>query len=279
MSKNTGIWVKLGKLDRRIIYWVMAIVTIVILIHPVGLPLVVTQPTIKFYNTIKTMPKGSVVLMEISTTAYAWDELGPSAYAVGKMLLAQGDKLITVGVQVPEAALLAQLVFEKSGWTQKATYGVDYVNLGYIGGGETGVFNLARNFQFVNKDAYNKPLSDLPLTRDIKDANDIQLIIDVHSASSADIWYLRHWVTPYNSKFIEVVASATINAMAQYYASGQVIGYLGGAKGGAEFEYTSGYLGNNIKALDAQSFLHFFFLGFVALANIGLLVEWRRTRQ
>ena len=272
---DTNIWTKIGNLDRRIIWWPVTIIVAIILINPIGLPIKITKPTTEFYDVIKSMPEGSVVLMEISATTAAWDEVGPGALAIAKELLKQNVKLLTVGVQTPDAPVLADLMFKEAGWTESKTYGEDYVNLGYIAGQDVAVVNMADDFQSLAKDTRGNLLSSLELTKNIVDANDIDLIIDIHTAGSVPEMYVRFWVVPYGVKLVVAVASATIHSVVPWYESGDVLGYLGGIRAIAEYEKISGNFGDAITSLDAQSFMHFYFLGLVLLGNLALLAERR----
>jgi hypothetical protein len=270
------IWYRIGNIDKRIIWWTVSILLAIVLLNPIGLPIETSATSREFYGVMQTLPQGSVVLMEISTTAYAWDEIGPGAIAVAKMLRSQGQKLIIVGTHVPDSGILSELVFEKAGWKREATYGEDYVNLGFVSGSETTVFTMARDFQFVEKDIDGTPLSEISLTKDINDANDIDMVIDIHSAGAVDTFYIRHWVTQYGTKFLDVVTSASIHGVVPYYESGDALAYLGGIKGVAEFEFLSGFPGEAIKSLDAQSVFHVIFFIIVLLGNLALLSERRK---
>lgn len=275
-GKDASIWTKIGNLDRRILWWPVTIAIAVILINPIGLPIKITQPTVEFYDVIRSLPEGSVVLMELSVTTAAWDELGPGAYAIAKEFLKRDFKLITIGVQTPDSTVLADLMFKEAGWTNSKTYGKDYVNLGYVAGQDVAVFNIAEDFQSLGKDNQGNLLSDLELTENIEGANDIDLLIDIHSAGGVPEMYVRYWVVPYGVKMITAVASATIHSVVAFYESGDILGYLGGIRSIAEFEKVSGNLGDAIKSLDAQSFIHFYFLGLVLLGNLALIAERRK---
>ncbi|MCS7386707.1 MAG: hypothetical protein NDF55_08260 [archaeon GB-1867-005] len=48
-----SIWIKLGELDRRILYWALVIVLAVLFIHPLLLPVSISETTISLYNFIE----------------------------------------------------------------------------------------------------------------------------------------------------------------------------------------------------------------------------------
>lgn len=276
IENSVDIWSKIGEVDKRYIWWTVSILIAVILIRPVGLPFTISQPVFDFNDILQSVPEGGVILMEFSITSYGWDEVGPGAIATAKELLKNGYKLITVGCQAVDSAVLSQLTLDSSGYTETTSYGEDYVNLGFITGGEISVFTLSQDFQFVEKDIYGTPLSELPLTKDIKDANDIDLVIDIHSTASTVLHYVRHWVTAYKTKLLVVGTGAVTMSIVPYYESGDILGYLQGSRGCAEFELKSGFLGDSIKSLDAQSVIQFSLIALIILANLSVLAERRK---
>lgn len=276
-ENSVDFWSRLDRLDKRYIWWIIVILIVIVTIRPLGLPVRVSKTTVEFVDAIESLPEGSIILMEISTTAYAWDEIGSGAYAISKLILHDGHKLIMVGSQAPDSSILTGLVLEKTGWIENAKYGEDYVNLGFISGGEITVFNLARDFQFPEKDSMGVPFSEIPLLKDIKDANDIDMIIDIHSSVSVPEWYARHWVGPYGTKMIVCETAACIHEVVAYYKSGDYLGHLGGVRGIAEFELYTGFLGAAIKSLDAQSVINFYFILIVFVANLNVIV--RRVKR
>ncbi len=63
--------------------------------------------------------------------------------------------------------------------------------------------------------------------------------------------------------------------MYPYYDSGQIIGFLGGLKGAAEYEVLNGIPGSGVEGMDAQTIAHLFMILLVILGNLGYFLERR----
>ena len=58
-----NIFLKIGKIDRRWIFIIIAVVVIIPLIVPIGLPIRATDTSKSVYDALENLPKGSNVLL------------------------------------------------------------------------------------------------------------------------------------------------------------------------------------------------------------------------
>ncbi|MBT4250247.1 hypothetical protein HOD84_07910, partial [bacterium] len=65
MDKIENIFLKIGSVDRRWIFIVIAVVVIIPLLVPIGLPIRATDTSKSVYDAIEALPKGSNVLLSI----------------------------------------------------------------------------------------------------------------------------------------------------------------------------------------------------------------------
>jgi len=157
----------------------------------------------------------------------------------------------------------------------------------------------------VDIDSEGRKIANLPIMKDIKNYNEMNLIINF---SGSDYGYT--WITYARSKFGANVAAGVTAVMAAdnypYLQSGQLIGMLAGLKGAAEYEKmvdvfasqnrsfskevisetrvpitgNSELYGNNIPmkfkkariGMNAQSVAHIMMIIFILLGNIGYFV-------
>jgi len=64
--------------------------------------------------------------------------------------------------------------------------------------------------------------------------------------------------------------------MYPYHDSGQIVGFLGGLKGAAEYEALVGAPGEGIRGMDAQTISHLFIVLMIILGNVGYaMTRWR----
>jgi hypothetical protein len=66
--------------------------------------------------------------------------------------------------------------------------------------------------------------------------------------------------------------------MYPYYDSGQIVGFLGGLKGAAEYEALISSPGSGIRGMDAQTIAHLFIVFMVIVGNIGYFFQRRAEK-
>jgi hypothetical protein len=263
-------------MDKIVISWILLIMMSVAYIVPIGLPIKIRTPSEKFYKFIESLPKDSKpLLMSIDFTAGGAPEIYPSMLAVVRHCIARGLRIVVVGIGTDEATVLMHKLFEESGIAKVYRYGVDYVGIGYIPGGEMAITTLATDFQkIVKSDAYGNKISDLPLTRDIKDYNDFSAVIPFDTAGVLTLW-VRNW-TPLKVPFFASMTAGYEPTFVPFYNAGLIQGYLAGISGGAEYELLSGFKGSAIKSMDMQSITHLYA---VILIIAGLIIPYLRKRR
>src|SRR5208337_2902508 len=92
---------------------------------------------------------------------------------------------------------LMQTVLDNVGIRGTYKYGVNYVAVGCIPGGEVAIATLATEFKNVAKaDAYGAPTAGLPLTKDIKDSSDFTAVFGFDTTGEYIFW-IRNWAVPH----------------------------------------------------------------------------------
>ncbi len=154
-----SIWIKLGELDRRILYWALVIVLAVPFIHPLLLPVSISETTISLYNFIEKLGPDDVVIIGIQAGVSAWPEVLPGLVAVSKHLIQRGAKIIywgfSIDVDMTMNAIKAR-VPQLKGPNEAAgpgdyKYGEDWVYCGLLPPGEATVAQLADNIHSIIK--------------------------------------------------------------------------------------------------------------------------------
>jgi hypothetical protein len=259
---------KLGDLDRRVIFWLLVIVLAIPFIRPLGLPIVTGEQAQKAVDTLKALQPGDVVMFSIPDPGVAGEQ-GPSYTLAIRWLAERGVKMVFVGIFSPETGPMIEWAIENSQIEEVAEYGKDYVNLGFVPGFELAVANLATSFdETINTDAYGNRREDLELIAGIEDANDFDMWMGV-----TNIMTIRHWQAPYGTTLVALCSAADAPGFAPYYDAGQFTGLIIGKSGGAEFEYLLDRPGQNIRDLDAISMAQLLTVFFVIVGNIAQLVS------
>ena len=118
------------------------------------------------------------------------------------------------------------------------TYGTNYVNLGFRPGNEGVIKVVVTDLQdLYANDVNGEALQDIPMTKNIKNIQQMDLIVNVSAGTPG----AKEWVQYAASKYqIKMVAGVTgVGAPALYpYVPAQLTGLLGAIKAAAEYEQT-----------------------------------------
>jgi hypothetical protein len=279
-----SFWKKLESVDVRIIYLVLWIAVGIPLVAPLNLPLSISPDTIKYKAAIDALPAGSVVVlgMDVSPAGYG-GELGPQARATTTHLFRQPVKIIFESFWDTGAPLIETVwkdPFVAAAMKDKK-YGVDYVDLGWIPGSETGMASFAADvWKTLEKGDYKgTKLADLPMMANIKTINDITMLICIETGTPGIPEYLRQWQAK-DTKLEVLVGSLGVDVPANeaFVASGQLISLLRGGRGAAEYQRLLNIATiTDIMGADAMTTSHVVVLVFLVLGNIGYFAL-RKTR-
>lgn len=261
--------------DKFIISWLLLIIMFVSYLVPLGIPISIREPTRRVFEFVENLPEDSKpVLISLDYTAGGQPEIKPGMVAMIKHLIENNQKFVIIGIGTDESTALMQTLLVELNVEQVYEYGVDYVAIGYIPGGEITVSALAQDFMsVVEEDAYGNAVNTLALTKDITGYQDFVACIPFDSAGVMAVW-IRNW-TPYDIPFYAAFTAGSEPTFVAFYNSGDLEGYLPGLRGGAEYELLTGYLGLGVKSMDLQSLTHLYALGVLVVGNIVLYIDRR----
>lgn len=276
--EKESIWSKLLSIDRRILYWILVVLIIIPLVTPLGLPIPISDATRKFYDVLNSLPEGSVVILDNSAGVIAWAEIGPATIAVTKFLIAKNFRVIIWSTTAAEVGSLTEQyllgLFEDAG----KQYGVDYVLIGYIPGAVSALATLAKDIHYPRTDFYGTDLETLKILENVETAEDIDAVV-LSEAGGEGGYYVGQWVAPYRTTLLDICTGALVSERMIAYNAGQIKGMVTGARGGAEIELLTGYLGAGISSADVLSVTHLYLLLLVIAGNIAYFAERTHSRR
>ena len=126
---------QLEKLDRRWIFLLVGVLVLLPLLFPLKLPIAVSGPANRFYETVEKVPDGSIVVLAGDFDPASAPELMPMLNSAVRHLFNKNCKLIALELW-PGGPPLVDGVLHKLGDEMGKKYGTDYVNLGYKSGNE-----------------------------------------------------------------------------------------------------------------------------------------------
>ena len=272
-----SVFERLANIDRRIVFLTVAIAVILPLFLPLGLPVQVTAPVRQLYDVIEALPEGSVVLISIDYDPSGAPELQPATISIMRHCFRRNLRIMVMGLWAPGVPLGKRALEEVGVEEYGREYGKDFVNFGYKPGGSVMLVNLGRNIHDVCKqDIYGTRVQELPMMENIRDANDIALVISM----SMGVPGSDEWIWYYHARYRGNLATAqTAIGAPKYYAylqTGQLVGLIGGMKGAAEYELLVDKRGLATVGMDSQSIAHLLIIGFVILGNVIFWMEKRR---
>ena len=272
-TEKKGILERIGQIDQRILYWLLASLLILPYLVTVGFPLPLSPMTQEFYNYIDELEPGSVVLYSSDSGPGGLPEMEGSIVAVSRHLASKDLKVIIIAVWTPAAALVNDEKISGAFRAVGKEYGVDYVNCGFLPGGEGAVATLANDFSgLILTDYYGTPMTDLPIMDGIHNAEDFDLII----ANGFPDWlYMRQdWVPKFERTLISMKSAGGATEIMGMYPH-QTKAILGGARAGAEYEVLIKQPGVAKKGIESLTFGVIAFVVFIVLGNVSYVAYER----
>lgn len=264
-------------LDRRWIYVMVVLLLFYPLKWPIGLPVGLSDPTQKAYDTIENLKPGDIALLSPSYTPGTSAENLPQTVVFARHLMKKGVKIIGVATR-PDSAMFNDQVLNKWAPTYGYEYGRDFVVLPYVAGDESYIIAMGRvAFDELHPvDFYGKTTKGT-IVEQVKTVQDIDIVVDMLTGDSLT-WYIRQL----NASFGTIVTGGTtavgMPGLMPYYSSGQLSGVLSGLKGAAEYEVLANTPGTAASGMDAQSLSHLLIVFFVIIGNVAYIAR-RRASQ
>jgi hypothetical protein len=229
------------------------------------------------YNDLHALSNkspGSLILMDMSFEPSTYPDCGYALEAIIK-------DLHTMTLKVVVVATMAQGVFQwqraltAAGGPGKWQYGVDYVNIGYIGMSESGMASLGQNPKFKVTDFAGTNLNNLPIMNEFRSPADIKMVIIFALWGEGPDGWVRQWATPYGTPLYFVATGLLAPAIMAYYP-GRAKAVLFGLRGGGEYEQLAKVPGAASAQLDAVSTTHITMIVLVIIGNIAYFIIRRR---
>ncbi len=261
---------RLMKIDVRWLYLLMAIFVTFPLLRPLGLPLAITKEVRTTFERVNSMVSaGDIVLVDVDFDPSSAPELLPQFLAMGKHLLQKKARIIsfsmTAGGFMYQRDFTENIAQKEYGYK----YGEDIISLPYKAGNEAAYASFGKDMKALyTEDYYGKPLSSLPLWSQIKTPKDADLCI-CYCAGDQAVWLIRQVGQVTGVPVMNGTVASSGAFMTPYWASGQMVGFVVGMSGAAEYELLSKNPGSAAGAMDGQSFGHILITLFVVLGNIG----------
>ncbi|MBN2609586.1 MAG: hypothetical protein JXA64_10770 [Candidatus Fermentibacteraceae bacterium] len=272
------IFTRMGNLDRRIIFILIALAVIIPILTDLIIPNIVgAEPSRDLFEFVDALPPGSNVILSFDYDPSTMPELQPMAEAVVRHLFLKDHRIIGMALWPQGAALGQDAMSSLSDSLGKEQY-LDWVNLGYKTGGGVMIVRLGTSMRAIfPTDRDNVPWSEIPMLQGINSLDDIQLVI---SLSAGDPGIIA-WVMMAGDRYdIPIGGGCTAVSAPQLYTylqTEQMVGLLGGLKGAADYETLVGIEnGEAIRGMSPQSVAHIAIMLFIIIGNIAYFTQKRK---
>ena len=275
---NKSFWQKVIDIDRRWIYLVIGIVTFVPIFSYFGLGVKITPEVKAIYDTIESLPQGSIVMVPMEFDPATAAELEPMSKAVLRHCFSRDLKVISTAFMIDGVVLIERDLAEVAAEYGKE-YGKDYVYLGYKPYMQIVLLNMGENFRKpFPRDYYGKKLDDLPMMFGVNNYSNISCIVGINGTSGADYW-ISFAAGRYGAKLALGVTAVMATDYYAFLQSKQIFGLMGGLKGAAEYEQLIGRKDDVAnRSMDAVSVAHVFIILFIVIGNIAFFATGRGKR-
>ena len=266
------------KIDRRIIFLVIGLCTLLPLLYPVGLPIKISSEVRGVYDHIESLPEQSVFLLSIDFDPASKPELYPQAIALLRHAFRKNLRVITMTLWVSGTGMADQIVTQVAKEMGKE-YGTDYAFLGWSPGGQAVIINMGQDlYSAFPSDYGGRPTKELPVLNGVRNLKDVGYMVDLGAGKPG----VEEWYVFGKDKYKFELGGGCTGVMAPglypLLRSGQINGLIGGLRGAAEYEILIDQKGQAVAGMDAQSATHIAIIVLVIICNVFYLSLRRAAR-
>ncbi|MGZ8366250.1 MAG: hypothetical protein ACXW37_07745 [Nitrospira sp.] len=259
---------KMLKIDRRIIFLMIGLCTLLPLLYPVGLPIKISSEVRGVYDHIESLPEQSVFLLSIDFDPASKPELYPQAIALLRHAFRKHLRVVTMTLWVSGTGMADQLVTQVAKEMGKE-YGTDYAFLGWSPGGQAVIINMGQDlYSAFPSDYSGKSTKGLPVLDGVRSLKDVGYMVSLGAGRPG----VEEWYVFGKDKYKFELGGGCTGVMAPglypLLRSGQINGLIGGLRGAAEYESLIGQKGKAVAGMDAQSATHLAIILLVTMCNL-----------
>lgn len=267
------------KIDRRIIFLVIGICTLLPLLYPVGLAIKVSPEVHGVYDYVEALPEGSVFLLSLDFDPASKPELYPQAVALLRHAFRKNIRVIGMTLWLPGTGMANEVITRVADEMGK-TSGKDYVFLGWSPGGSSVIINMGQDlYKAFPTDYNNQPTKDLAVLKDVRTLRDVNYVVSLAAGTTGiETWYV-FGKDKYKFELGGGCTGVIAPGLYPLLRSGQINGLIGGLRGAAEYEVLIGQKGRAVAGMDAQSATHLAIIVLVILCNTFYLMLRKSRNQ
>jgi len=283
-----SILIKLGTLDRRIIFLIVGLAVLIPLLKPEWVPLPV-RPKIHsqiVFDEIEKLKEGDKILLSFEYGPSTKPELHPMSIATLKHLFAKNIKVYVTALW-PDGNFMSTEALQEVSSEYGKEYGVDYVNLGFRPGNEAVIKGIASDLRALyTADIKGTSIDDIPMMNGIKNIMSFDFLFSLSAGFPGSTEWVQYAADPKEIPMSTGCTSIQVTDIIPFVENKQILGILAGMPGAAEYEklvhdklQNEGIISSPGKAtgmMAAQSIAHVVIVIFIIFGNITYYIT-RKT--
>jgi hypothetical protein len=262
------------RIDRRILYLILAVNIIGTLMVRVAIEPDISPAVKSFYDTIEALQPGDMVMVSSTWSAGTLAENQPQFEAVLKHLMRKRVRFTIISFAPPARDIshrLARRLTEDFGYVE----GKDWAHFGYMPDIIIAIKGMSEDVaQTIRQDVRRVPIAELEVMQGIKSLKDYKLVVDVTPSDTLVSWISYR---PPNLKILYCPTSVIAAEAYTFLDSGQILGIITGAKGAYEYERLLGIVGLGTRFINAIQFSHVLIIFFILLGNFAMFMQRRAS--
>ncbi|MBC8479584.1 MAG: hypothetical protein H8D46_03890 [FCB group bacterium] len=280
MDKFLNFIVKLGSVDRRVIFLLVGLSVLIPLIKPINIPIRAGHQSQTVYEAVAGLPANSNVLVSFEYGPSTKPEIHPMAVALLRQLFKAGHKVYGMALW-PDGLFMSTEAFDQVAEEEFGLkYGEDYVNLGFRPGNEAVVKGVAADIRTLyTVDTRGNQVSEIPMMRDIVNVTSFGLVFSLSAGYPGGKEWVQFACDPNDVMLSTGCTSIQVTEILPYVENGQISGVLAGMPGAAEYEKLIGITGEATGMMAAQSFAHVVIVLFIVFGNITYFIHRQRSKK
>ena len=262
-------------IDRRIIFFVIGLCTLLPLLFPVGLPIKGSPEVRAVYEHMESLPEGSVFLLSMDFDPASKPELEPQAISLLRHAFKRNLRVIVMTLWLPGTGLAEQTISSVAREMGKKN-GEDYAFLGFSPGVGALIIGMGQDlYKAFPSDYYGKITKTLPVLQDVPNLRHVSYVVSLAAGTpGVETWYL-FGKDKYQFELGGGCTGVIAPGLYPLLRSGQINGLIGGLRGAAEYELLLGVKGSAMAGMDAQSATHMAIIVLVILCNVFYFMSRR----
>ena len=275
MAKRGNRLKRIGQLDRRTVFVIMAIAVALPFLTPLRFVAQPGEETRRFDAALeKVMASPKPIMVSVDFGPQTMAELEPILLALMHKLF-RAQKEVIFLTFMPETTALMRKYLADMQQQYDLTDGEDYVFLGYATPYFMVIYAMGTSIEeYYHADDRGVSIHELPLMADVKKLDDVGAVVSIASNSMAQFW-IAWGVAPFGVQLLMACTATQATDYFPYLQTGQVKGLIAGGKAGAEYEtllVEQGYMdqtGDATRGLGSQSLALMAILAFIVAGNVG----------